>query len=70
MRDLLNRILDASGEYFAQRKGLLPTIGIILILINAVLQFIPGGGLFVDSNILLHLGVITAIFGIMLAWAL
>lgn len=70
MRNLLNRILDASAEYFAHRKGLLPIIGILLVLINAVLQFIPGGGIFIESNILLHLGVITAIFGIMLAWAL
>jgi hypothetical protein len=70
MRDLLNRVLDSSAEFFAQRKGLLPTIGILLVLVNAVLQFIPGSGIFVESNILLHLGVITAIFGIMLAWAL
>jgi hypothetical protein len=70
MRDVLNRFLDAAAEFFAQRKGLLPTIGILLVLVNAVLQFIPGGGVFVESNILLHLGVITAVFGIMLAWAL
>ena len=66
----LNRLLDAAAEFFAQRKGLLPIVGIILVLINAILQFIPGGGLFVDANILLHMGVMIAIFGIMLAWAL
>jgi hypothetical protein len=70
MRNLVNRILDAAGEYFAQRKGLLPSVGILLVLINAVLQFIPGGGIAAETNILLHLGVILAIFGIMLAWAL
>jgi len=70
MRNLLNRILDAAGEYFAQRKGLLPSVGILLALINAVLQFIPGGGIVAETNLLLHLGVILAIFGIMLAWAL
>jgi len=70
MRNLLNRILDAAGEYFAQRKGLLPSVGILLVLINAVLQFIPGGGIVAETNLLLHLGVILAIFGIMLAWAL
>ena len=68
--NFLNRLLDAAAEFFAQRKGLLPIVGIILVLINAILQFIPGGGIFVDSNILLHIGVIIAIFGIMLAWAL
>ena len=70
MRNLVNRILDAAGEYFAQRKGLLPSVGILLVLINAVLQFIPGGGIIAETNLLLHLGVILAIFGIMLAWAL
>jgi hypothetical protein len=70
MRNLINRILDAAGEYFAQRKGLLPSVGILLVLINVVLQFIPGGGIVAETNLLLHLGVILAIFGIMLAWAL
>ena len=70
MWNLVNRILDAAGEYFAQRKGLLPSVGILLVLINAVLQFIPAGGIVAETNILLHLGVILAIFGIMLAWAL
>jgi hypothetical protein len=68
--NFLNRFLDAAAEFFAQRKGLLPFVGIILVIINAILQFIPGGGIFVDSNILLHIGVIIAVFGIMLAWAL
>lgn len=70
MRNLVNRILDAAGEYFAQRKGLLPLVGILLVLINGVFQFIPAGGMVAETNLLLHLGVILAIFGIMLAWAL
>ncbi len=67
---ILNRVLDAASEFFAHRKGLLPSIGILLVVINAVLQFIPGGGMFVEANVLLHLGVIIAVFGVMLAWAL
>ena len=67
---ILNRVLDAASEFFAHRKGLLTSIGILLVVINAVLQFIPGGGMFVEANILLHLGVIIAVFGVMLAWAL
>lgn len=70
MLRLFNSLLDAAGEFFAHRKGLLPTLGILLVIINAILQFIPGGGVLVDANILLHLGVILAVFGIMLAWAL
>ena len=70
MRNLLNRLLDAAAEFFARRKGLLPALGIILVMTNGILQFIPGGGIFVEANILLHLGVILAVFGILLAWAL
>jgi hypothetical protein len=62
--------LDASSEFFSQRKGLLPALGILLVIANGILQFYSGGGIIADSNLLLHLGVIIAIFGIMLAWAL
>jgi hypothetical protein len=70
MLSLVNRFLDATSEYLAQRKGLLPGVGILLVILNFILQFIPNGGFFIEANVLLHLGVILAIFGIMLAWAL
>lgn len=70
MLDILSRFLDASAEFLAKRKGLLPAIGILLVIINGLLQFFPGTGIISEANILLHLGVIIAILGIMLAWAL
>ncbi len=70
MLDIFNRFLDASSEYLAHRKGLLPSIGIILVIINGVFQFIPISGVIGETNILLHLGVIIAVLGIMLAWVL
>ena len=70
MLRLLNRLLDATSDFLAHRKGLLPTLGIFLVIINGVFQFIPGAGALADMNLLLHLGVILAILGIMLAWAL
>jgi len=70
MLRLFNQFLDAASEFLAHRKGLLPAVGILLVIINGVLQFIPGSGVFVETNILLHLGVIIAVLGIMLAWAL
>ena len=70
MLRIFNQFLDTTSEFLAQRKGLLPALGILLVIINGVLQFIPGGGALVEGNILLHLGVILAILGIMLAWAL
>jgi hypothetical protein len=65
-----SQLLDKLSDYFANRKGLLPILGIMLVFLNWVLQFIPGLQGFADTNTLLHLGVILAILGIMLAWAL
>lgn len=66
----LNHILDQASEFFAHRKGLLPVLGIFLILLNWTLQFIPGLEGLANTNSFLHLGVILAIVGFMLAWAL
>jgi hypothetical protein len=70
MLQRLNTFLDLTSDFLAGRKGLIPLIGLVLILINAVLQFYPGSGLLVETNLLLHLGIIVAILGFMLAWAL
>lgn len=65
-----SQLLDRLSDYFAHRKGLLPLLGIVLIVINWVLQFIPGLEGLAGTNSLLHLGAILAIIGFMLAWAL
>jgi hypothetical protein len=70
MLERLNKLLDVMSEYFAERKGLLPLLGILLVLINGILQFLPFPGWLVDSDLFLHIGVILAIFGFLLAWAL
>ena len=45
--------------------------GILLVIVNYILPFIFGlDNLVAGSNLFLHLGVIIAIFGMMLAWAL
>ena len=66
----LSKLVDNASNFFAQRKGLLPLIGILLIIINYFLPFIFGLNMITGSNLFLHLGVIVAIFGFMLAWAL
>lgn len=66
----MSKLLDWLSEFLAHRKGLLPTIGIIFILVNLILQFVLPPGWLVSSNLLLHLGLVIAIFGLMLAWAL
>ncbi|HVN16503.1 MAG TPA: hypothetical protein VMT73_12235 [Anaerolineales bacterium] len=69
----MSKLLDFLSEYLAHRKGLLPLIGIVLILINFVLQFFlwqTDWYWIASSNLFLHFGLIVAILGLMLAWAL
>ncbi|MBW8012705.1 MAG: hypothetical protein FVQ83_15925 [Chloroflexi bacterium] len=70
MLDAISRLLDWLSNFLAVRKGLLPILGIGLILINLVFQFIPGAGFLAESNLFLHIGAVVSILGIMLAWAL
>ena len=66
----LSTLVDKASDFFAHRKGLLPLLGILLVMINFILPFIFGINVVTGSNLFLHLGVIIAIFGMMLAWAL
>jgi hypothetical protein len=70
MAEKLNLLLDRMSDFLAHRKGLLPFLGLVMVLANAILQFLPVSGWFVQTNLLLHLGIILAILGILLAWAL
>ena len=66
-----SKFLDFMSDFLAHRKGLLPLVGLGLIVINLVLVLaLPAGAFLVTSNLFLHLGLIVAIFGLMLAWAL
>ena len=66
----MSKLLDVLSEFLAHRKGLLPLTGIAMILTNLAIQFVFPPGWLVSTNILLHLGLVIAIFGLMLAWAL
>ena len=66
----MSKFFDFLSEYLARRKGLLPLIGIVLIFLNLILQFILPAGWLTSSNLFLHIGIIVSIFGLMLAWAL
>jgi hypothetical protein len=65
----LSGMIDKLSEFLAHRKGLLPLLGMILIVVNFIIQFLPLGW-FAENNLLLHIGILVAIFGLMLAWAL
>lgn len=63
----MNNLLDTLNDFLSERRGLLPMIGIGLILINFLLQIIFSSDVWiVSSNLFLHLGLITAIVGILL----
>ncbi len=66
----MSKLVDRLSEFLAHRKGLLPLVGIALIVINLLMQFVLPPGWLVSSNLLLHIGVIIAILGLMIAWAL
>ena len=65
-----NTFLDFVSEYLSRRKGLLPIIGILLVIVNFIVGLFPGLGWIAGSDVFLHLGVIIAILGFLLAWAL
>ncbi|MCP4142793.1 MAG: hypothetical protein GY755_21335 [Chloroflexi bacterium] len=66
----LSTSLDKLSGYLAPRKGLIPMLGMVLIFINLLLQFIFPGSWLASANLFLHFGLLIAIFGLMLAWAL
>lgn len=67
---MMSKLLDKLSDYLAHRKGLLPILGIILIIANLVIQFVFPMSPLAFSNIFLHIGLIVAILGLMLSWAL
>jgi hypothetical protein len=66
----MSKLFDWLSEFLARRKGLLPLVGIGFIVMNLILQFVLPPSWFTSTNLLLHIGIIIAIFGLMLAWAL
>ena len=66
----MSKSLDWLSEFLPHRKGLLPLIGIALILLDLLLQFIWPGLELAITNLFLNIGLIVTIFGLMPAWAL
>ncbi len=64
-----SKLIDHASDFLAMRKGLLPLLGIVLVLLNFILRLAFPGWL-ASSDLFLHLGIIVAVLGLMLAWAL
>jgi TRAP-type C4-dicarboxylate transport system permease small subunit len=66
----LNQLFDRLSEYFAARRGLLPLLGILLVVGNWVLRLVLPQAWPAQNDLLLHLGVVLALLGFLMAWAL
>ena len=66
----LSTLIDKASDFFSHRKGFLPLLGILLVIVNFLLPFFVTSNFITVSNLFLHLGIIVAIMGFMLAWAL
>jgi hypothetical protein len=68
--DLLKRISD----FLARLPGLPVLLGVALVVLNFVVRLLPGGwpvvGWLVQTDLLLHLGVIVGLIGVLLGDAL
>jgi len=62
----ISKLLDRLSEFVAHRKGLLPLLGLLLILVNFILRLVPAGWL-TTTDLFLHLGLLLAIIGFLLA---
>lgn len=63
----MSRILDAMGQYLAQRKGMLPLVGLLLVFSNLLLRILVPQAWLSATDLLLHLGILVAILGLLLA---
>lgn len=66
-------MIDKLSEYLARNKAMPVFLGVLLVILNYVLQFfvnLPVVGFIGGTNLLLHLGVIVGLLGILLGDAL
>jgi hypothetical protein len=70
IENFLSDLLDNLSEYLASRKGMLPLIGVGLVILNLVFEFVFADSFLARTDLFLQLGVIIAIIGFLLARAL
>jgi hypothetical protein len=58
------------ADFLERVKGLPILIGILLVILNFIVQYIPSLAFLGDSNLLLHLGVVVGLLGVLLAEAI
>ena len=70
LMDKINQFFDHLSDFFAHRKGLLPLLGLMLIAVNFIITVFFQSSWLAQTNLFLHLGLLLAIIGMLLAWAL
>lgn len=66
----LAQFATTATNFMADRRGVPMILGFFLVLLNFLVQFIPALGWFAEYDVLLHLGILLAIGGSLLASAL
>ena len=67
MLDRLSRWIDNTSDYLADRKGLLPLVGLLSILVNLIIRIVLPHHWLSQVDLFLHLGIILAILGFLIA---
>ena len=63
----MSRLIDRIGQYLAQRKGLLPLVGATLVAANFAARLMIPHSRVAATDLMLHVGVILAVLGLLLA---
>lgn len=70
LEKFLSVLMDRLSDQLAGKKGLLPLGGTVFVLLNFFFEIFFPGLYITQIDLFLHLGVIIAIFGLVLARAL
>ena len=63
----INELVERINSFFMRKPGVLPVVGLGLIVLNFLVQLYPGQGAWiVHSNLFLHLGLIISLVGLLL----
>ena len=67
MNERINHIIEQINDFMVDRPGITPMVGLLLILLNFLLQIYPGPDAWIAaSNLFLHLGLILSVVGLLL----
>lgn len=67
MGEQISKTIDRLSNYLADRKGLLPMVGLILVVANFIIVVALPFSWVAETNLLLHIGLLIAILGILIA---